>query len=156
MISKEFEDTIKIIRKRLNQKNIRWILVGSTNLAIQGMNITPKDLDILVQYSDLEIIKSLFSDYNTSDIKKLKPLVAGQDAWEVKSIIKNVEVQFFSERTGEYIRRLVANKIVKLKLNALEIPCFSLEDEAETYAKTNRKNKADLIENFLRTTKDLR
>lgn len=149
MINKEFEKVIKIIDERMKENNIKWALVGSTNLAIQGMKIIPRDLDILVQWSDLESIKSIFLDYNPNEINKLKPFVKGQQAWEMKVIINNIEVQFFSEKAGEYVKRLLSNKIIKIKLDNLEIPCFTLEDEAQTYEKTNRKQKSDMINNFL-------
>ena len=150
MISKEFETVIKIISKKLNQESIKWSLVGSTNLAIQGMNVSPRDLDILVKWSDLKKIKAIFSQYNPSEIKKLMPFIDGQKAWEMKTIINDIEVQFFSEKVGEYVKRLLPNKIIKIKLNNLEIPCSSLEDEAQIYENTNRKNKADMINDFLK------
>ncbi len=111
MISKKFEDVLNIISQKLNQESIKWSLVGSTNLAIQGMNINPIDLDILVKWSDLKKIKDIFSGYNPSEIKKLMPFIEGQQAWEMKTIINDIEVQFFSEKVGEYVKRLLPNKI---------------------------------------------
>ncbi len=134
----------------MEKNSLKWALVGSTNLSLQGMEVIPRDLDILVKWSDLETIKSIFSNYNPSEIKKLKPLVKGQQAWEIKMIIHNIKVNFFSEKSGEYVKRLLANKIIRIKLNNIEVPCFTLEDEAQTYAKTNRQHKADIINNFLK------
>lgn len=149
-MSKTFVEAIKIIDEKLNQKGIKWALVGSTNLALQGMNVTPRDLDILINYPNLEAVKFIFLDYNPSKIKELKPFIKGQQAWEVRAIINNTEVQFFSEKNGEYARKLHANRLITIKLNNINIPCFSLKDEAQIYAETNRKDKAEIINKFLK------
>lgn len=150
MISKEFEKVIKIINERFRKNKIQWALIGSTNMAIQGIKVIPRDLDIVVHLSDLKKIKSIFSEYNPSEIMELKPFTKEQ-VWEVKVIIENIEVQVLGERTtGEYVRRLLPNQLVKIKLDGADIPCFTLEAEAQTYAATKRQHKADLINNFLR------
>ncbi len=150
MISEGFQEVIKIINERLRLHKIRWALIGSTNMAIQGMNVTPRDLDIVVQLSDLDKMKSVFSDYNPSEIKELKPFME-EPAWDIKMIVNNIEVQILGEKnSGEYVRKLLANQLIKINLAGIEIPCFTLEAEAQTYLETKRQAKADLINNFLR------
>lgn len=83
MITEKFKKTIKIIHKRLENNKINWALVGSTNMQLQGMNVQPHDLDVVVQLKDLEKMREIFSDYTVSAVKKLKPLT-NEQAWEVK------------------------------------------------------------------------
>lgn len=150
MITEKFKKAIKIIHKILENNKIKWALVGSTNMQLQGMNVQPHDLDIVVQLKDLEKTQEIFSEYNVSDIKELKPLT-DEPAWEVKLEINNVECQIFAQLdTGEYVRKLLANKLEKIRLENVEIPCFTLEAEAQTYAETNRENKSNLIQEFLK------
>jgi predicted nucleotidyltransferase len=47
VISRKFIRVLKIISKKLENQKIKWVLVGSTSLALQGVNIKPKDIDIL-------------------------------------------------------------------------------------------------------------
>jgi len=133
----------------MNENKIKWALIGSTNMQLQGMNVNPHDLDIVVQLKDLEKIREIFSDYNASAIKELKPLT-NEPGWEVKLNIENVEVHILGERdTGEYVSKLLSDRLTKIKIDDIKIPCFTLEAEAQTYAETNREHKAHLIQEFL-------
>ncbi len=150
MLNENFKDALKIIQKRLTENNIKWAVVGSTNIQLQGMSVQPRDLDIVVQLQDLKKIREIFSDYDASDIKELKPLT-DELSWEVKVEIKGIEIQIFGQKnTGEYVSKLLTNQITKLRLDNIEVPGFTLEAEAQTYSETNRKHKAQLIQEFLK------
>ena len=149
MINKEFKEVIKIVSKKMEQNGIKWALIGSTNMALQGMDVNPRDIDLVVKLSDLKKMKSIFSNYRLSEIKELKPFT-GESVWDIKIRINNIEIEILGEKdNGEYVRKLLANRIVKIRLDEIEIPCFALEAESQTYAETNKKHKADMINNFL-------
>ena len=149
MISNNFQEALKILAKKFNQNNIKWALIGSTNMAFQGIDIIPHDLDIVIQFEDLQEITSLFSEYNPSPINELSPL-NDKPAWEIKLKIHNVEVQILGEKDdGEYVNKLLGNKIIIKNLDNLKIPCFTLEAEAQTYEETHRPDKAKIIKEFL-------
>jgi len=148
-MNEKFKEVIRIIHQRLD--GIKWALVGSTNMQLQGIPIQPRDLDICVRRIDLEELKELFSDYPISNINELKPFNTEQ-SWEVKIIISHVEVQFFGQNdTGEYVSKLLADRIIQIKLDDIMIPCFTLDAEEQTYAETHREQKAHLIREFLST-----
>ena len=150
MLNENFKDALKIIQKRLTENNIKYAVVGSTNMQLQGMNVQPHDLDIVVRLQDLEKIREIFSDYKASDIKELKPLT-DELSWEVRAEIEGVQVQVFGQKnTGEYVRKLLANQMTQVRLDNIEVPCFTLEAEAQTYSETNRKHKTQLIQEFLK------
>ena len=72
-------------------------------------------------------------------------------AWEVKFILNGIEVQILGENDeGDYVMKLIANRVVYLDLNGIRIPCFTLEAEEQTYRETNREKKANMIREFLR------
>lgn len=149
MMNENFKKAIKIIRKLTSKNKIKWALIGSTNMQLQWIKSTPRDLDIIVQLKDLEKIREIFSEYNPSVIKELK-YPTNETSWEVKLKIENVEVQFSGEKdTGEYVRKLLTDKLTKKKIDNLQIPCFTLEAEAQAYLETNREHKAKLIQKFL-------
>ncbi|MGV8171452.1 MAG: nucleotidyltransferase domain-containing protein [Candidatus Woesearchaeota archaeon] len=150
MVDSRFIHAIKIIHQLLNENNISWALIGSTNMQLQGMNVNPRDLDIVVQLKDLEQMEKIFSDYNASDVRKLPPMT-DEPGWEVKIDINGVDVQILGERdTGEYVSKLLAEKLIRIHLDNIDIPCFTLEAEAQTYAETKREHKANLIREFLK------
>lgn len=150
MINERFKETIRIVHKSLNENKIKWALIGSANMQLQGMDVQPHDLDVVVQLKDLEKMREIFSGYNASAVKELKPLT-DEPAWEVGIKIGDVSVQFFAQMdTGVYANKLLTNKLAKIRLENIEIPCFTLGAEAQAYAETDREHKADLIRRFLR------
>src|SRR3989338_2650607 len=97
MLSEKFKKAIKIIYTLLSEHKVKWALIGSTNMQLQGMNVNPHDLDIVVQFTDLEKMRNIFSAYTASDKKELKPLT-DELGWEIKIDIGDVEVQILSQR----------------------------------------------------------
>ncbi len=151
MISENFKEAIKTIYGKLESSNIKWALVGSTNMQLQGMETHPRDLDIIMQYRNLGEIPELFSDYSASPVKELYSLT-GRKVWEVTATINNVGVQFIgSDDKDVYVRKLLASKLTLIDLDNVKIPCFTLEAEMQTYRETNRENKAEIIKKFLFT-----
>lgn len=153
MINQDIKNAIKIIHKRLDDNQIKWALVGSTNMKLQGMETEPRDLDIVMQHEDLEKVSKIFSDYSASAVMELESLT-DKPAWEVNVKINGAEVQFIAgEERDVYVSKLLANQITYIKLDYVEIPCFTLEAESQAYKETNREHKAHLIQEFLSTRK---
>jgi len=150
MVSQYIQEAIKTIHKKIGH-DIKWALVGSTNMQIQGMQIEPRDLDIVIQHKDLERVSKIFSDYSASNVIKLKTF-SGKPAWEVRATINSVEIQFFGgDEKDIYVIKLLSGKIIMIELDGIKIPCFTLEAESQTYKETNREHKANLIQEFLST-----
>jgi predicted nucleotidyltransferase len=151
MVNQNIKDAIKTIHERLTNNDIKWALVGSTNMQLQEMHVEPRDLDIVIQHRDLEKISKIFFDYSASPVKEIETL-SGKPAWEVKAIIGNVEIQFFGgDENDVYVSKLLSGRTVLVKLDGIEIPCFTLEAESQAYMETNREHKAHLIQEFLST-----
>ena len=149
MINKKLKEIIILVAKKLKKVNIKWALIGSTNLTLQGVNILPHDLDIVVESNSLRKVKKIFEEFRLSEFKETIPMT-DKPAWEMRLNIMGVDVQIFGEKNnGIYVSRLLANKLIYVGLENIEIPCFSLEAEMEAYSETNRNDKVKLIKNFL-------
>lgn len=162
MISPQFKDAIRIIYERMNSKDFSWAFIGSTNCTLQGMDLSPRDLDLVVRLSNLKHIPQMFKDYSPSKIEKLMPSkdsawtnkLANHPAFNVRANIEGIEMQILGEKDdGEYVSKLVANRIIYVAFNGLKLPCFTLEAEAEAYEETYRLKKADKIREFLKNFK---
>jgi len=57
---------LKIIAEKLDNANILWMLIGSTNLSLQGLDILPRDLDITITHKQIKKAREIFSEYNCS------------------------------------------------------------------------------------------
>jgi len=149
MINKKLKEVIILVAKKFKKVNIKWALIGSTNLTLQGVDILPHDLDIVVESNNLRKIKKIFEEFKPSEFKETIPMT-DKPAWEMRLNIMGVDVQIFGEKNnGIYVSKLLANKLTYVGLENIEIPCFSLEAEMEAYSEKNRNDKVELIRNFL-------
>ncbi len=64
---KKIVDVLKFLNKRLNK--VKWVLVGSTSLMVQGVDVFPHDIDILTSKRDIRKIEKLLEKH---EIKRLR------------------------------------------------------------------------------------
>lgn len=146
MFNKEFSKVLTEVAEKLNKSKIKWTLIGSTNLTLQGMEFTPRDIDIVISYNNIKKIKKLFANFIIKESGEL----ANGDGLEVKYLMDNIEVQFcFEYDTGFYLKKINQNGIIYKKLGLINISCFQLSDEAAAYRYLGRDSKAKIIEDFI-------
>ena len=159
MISESFEQALVIISTTMAGSQIKYALVGSVNQALQGIALFPKDLDLVTQFQDLQEFHLLFRDYSPSNIAEMRP-DAADSAWTAKLerhpasgfyfSIGRVPVQVLGERAdGDYVSKLLCNRLTYLDVRNQKLPCFTLEAEAEAYEDIFRADKAARIRDFL-------
>jgi hypothetical protein len=149
MINKKFKETIKLICTRFRGKNIDWAIIGTTNLALQGIKIEPKDLDIVVNKYSLKMIENLFNNFIVQPIRKQKSVIKDiPDFYELKLKIKSVDVHISGEEKGSPFLKGMKNKKM-IRLENINVPCLSLKAGMKVYSKMGRKSKVKLIKKFL-------
>lgn len=153
MISQDFSNALKEVSALMGNR-LKWAVVGSTNLALQGLPVTPNDLDIAVFISDLRPARALFRHYSPTQVDQARS--SGSDIlFDFRCRIGNIPVQVFSDHdSGSYSRKLLSNRIVRVKLGTSIIPCFTLEAEAQAYDETGRPQKSVMIKEFLKKHAD--
>jgi len=140
---------LKILAKRMT--NIDWAVIGSTNMVLQGMDVSPKDIDAVVSIKDFDRLLDIFPDVIKRGKEKINT-ISGKPVWDIKLKIENTEIQILTEpKDGTYVTKLLSRKIVKIKIDNVLIPCLSLKAEAQAYRETAREQKAELIEDYLKT-----
>jgi len=144
------KETLKFVAEKLNGIQLRWALIGSANLSLQGMDVVPNDVDILVDFLDKKKVGDLFLEEKKISDSKLK----NGEGEENTYLIEGVEVQFcFEYSHGFYFQFFENDRFEKIKLESVEIPCNRLEDEALAYEYLGRKEKAESIKEFLKNQK---
>ncbi len=63
MVSEKILSALKIVYDRLCNQNVFWIASGSTSLAIQGVDVSIGDIDILTNLNDIYRIDELLADF---------------------------------------------------------------------------------------------
>ncbi|MDP3779368.1 MAG: hypothetical protein Q8R30_04995 [bacterium] len=153
MISAEFINAIKIVEERMKGAHMNWAVIASSNLALQGMDVAPNDLDVVVRRDDLHKISDLFHDFNASDVGELLTL-NGKPAWDVAMKVGQVAVQFLGEHdSGPYVEKLLKQRIKNCPVDGYGVPCLTLDAEVEAYSQTGRWKKAKMVSEFLQAKK---
>lgn len=57
-----FEAVLVALRERLQTSSIPWAIMGSTNLALQGLSIEPNDIDVQTTAEGATVIEEQFHD----------------------------------------------------------------------------------------------
>lgn len=141
-----FFSALKILIERL--KGVDFALIGTFNLSIQGIDVSPNDLDILTDEAGIYKIGEIFDG----------PIVqANSGPWkETEFIIGDVEVQATSTQNNPLRPMDYKKHIISIEKEGIQIPCMSLESELDFYKKAGRekdKLKVGLIESRLKLQK---
>lgn len=144
MISLVYKKAIKILHSKLSNSDIEWYITGKTNLALQGIRVKPSHLGILIHNTDLDKFLKLFPEFRKSEIIELE----NGEAKEFTMDVAGVEVMVCAEYPhGTYW--VVMNSSILLKIDDIQVPCFSLESDRDAYIKLGMLDRAELIDKFL-------
>lgn len=127
-------------------EGVDYAFIGSANLYIQGLDVSPRDIDIFTTVDGIHEIDRLLSEYRTKDIYFDE--TEGRNSFRSFYSMDGVEIEVLGNRNNLYrtIDSLKHKKLIATK--GVYLPCVSLEDELETYTKMGRTDTVLLIENF--------
>ncbi|MCL4455471.1 MAG: hypothetical protein M1157_07540 [Deinococcus sp.] len=146
----------RLIYSRLEQSGTNWVLTGSLAFAMQGLPLSPRDIDIQTDKEGAYRFGELFAEYVRHPVG---PDRAGE---RIRShlgdfVINGVQVQVMGalqKRTSAHREWEPPTDIGRHKcyveFEGMKVPVLSLSYEAEAYRKMGREERADLIERFLK------
>lgn len=149
MVERRIIEALKVVYAKFKDEEIRWVLIGTTSLALQGLDIVIRDIDILTDRAGAFMIGELLREY------EVKPVEFGRSGifesyygvFEIEDCIVEVMGEL-KERIGEgwlsAIQRLDCPKIVQIE--GMGIPVSSLEEQLMAYERLGRKGDLASIE----------
>lgn len=141
MNEQNIKEILQTILDILQNKEFIWRLEGSANLKIQGMEVLIQDLDITTNDEGIEIFRNALKNYIVKDFFSQKTngrsLVCDINGFEV-------EINSYGDRELDMF-----DKTEKILWNDLQIPILPLEYAKKFYELINRKEKVDLISEYL-------
>ncbi len=153
MLTEKQNNVLKIIFEALNELNLSWMLIGSANHVIQGMDRTPSDIDLIVETKyELQKIENRFK-YNKENGIEFKEY-DGYSMYELNLSFDSIPVQII----GEYRRKDGQNVWGELDgfsgkkyimYERMNLPCLSLHQEYNAYIITDRRKKAYKIKELI-------
>ncbi len=137
-----FIKALRVIDRKLKGKNIDWVLVGSTSLALQGVEIQPKDIDLLTDEEGAYRIGELLREYEIEPVKFRESRLFKSFFGEYKILGVEVEVMGnLEERLRDRWLSLSGRLRTKrwVKVNEMKVPVSSLREQLKVYEKLGRE-----------------
>lgn len=120
---KELMTTIVVkIAKRLQDKELKWLVGGSGSLMIHGVAVVPNDIDIVADPADYENVVNGLGDYVTG------PTVTHDDTKTTPFQVDDVECEVI-------MHSIDPADLDPQLLNGVTVPVYKLENEYQYYKK---------------------
>lgn len=157
-IPNEYLSVLEFLTKKLLK--VHWVLVGSLSLALQGVNIRPKDIDILTDKAGALKCNELLKDFCLEPIKwsKTDTFASYFGKFRIKNLLVEImgDLEIKDQNTWRKIEsRLKAVRSVQI--NDIRVPVSPLKEQLESYQKLNREKdrlRVQLIKEKLDNQRD--
>ncbi|MCL2002125.1 hypothetical protein FWG76_01835 [Candidatus Saccharibacteria bacterium] len=139
---------VKVIADRIGERNIRWILSGSTSLRLQGVDVDVNDIDIVTDEHGARGLDELLAAYRTK--KSAYSSTENYRSIYGKYRINDVDVDIMANfqyklKSGEWSDINVWSEVGVFDYNGMRLPVLSLEQELKEYESMGRADKAARI-----------
>lgn len=154
MIPEKSLEVFRFIYRRLEGEEINWVLTGSLAFAMQGLPLTPRDIDIQTDRQGAYRFGELFAEFVTH------PVGTDRAGERLRSHfgdfqIEGVQVQVMGdlqkrespEHEWEPPTDLDRHKRW-LEFGGMRVAVLDLEYEAESYRKMGRLERAELLRSY--------
>lgn len=151
MLNHSFREALKLVCSMLGPKKVEWALIGSANMALQGIPIIPNDLDLATDILNLPICADVFKRYLEEPPIKIPSSGGFPEYYKLKLIIKSVQVEVCCRADDVYGIKLKEGRVILVGLDGFKVPCLCLDAEAEACMELGKDIKAGMIERFLKS-----
>jgi len=149
MIDSKIVKVLKLIESKLRGSGVRWVLAGSVSLALQGVNVSPNDIDILTDKEGAFEINRIFKDYEVKPVRFRRSRFFQSYFGEFE--IEGVKVEVMGDLKelvkGEWRSlswRLSTSRIIEVE--GIKLPVSPLEDQLKSYQALRRKKNSSKIQ----------
>ncbi len=146
-LSSDITKALDIIAKKFEGKGIRWVIITSCGLALQGLDFHPKDIDILTDERGLQQINLLLNEFKLELSRHKKSALL--DSIISTFVICNCRIEIlcnFKVKSAKNKRWYSLNKFLEYTHNTniseTKLPCLTLAKSIELYQLMGRKKDA--------------
>jgi len=152
-LNNEIIRVLKKLYKILEKEKIFWILSGSVSLAIQGVDVEPKnDIDILTDKKGSKEIYILLKEYCIQE-----PIYSSTNTYRSYFgvyMIDNIQVEVMGDfqyklKNSNWSQKNHLHSIHKIIYKGMNLPTLEVSQELQEYKNLDRLDKVEKIEQFL-------
>ncbi len=144
-----FVEVLSTIARALDEHSITWALTGSTSFVLQGVPLTPNDIDIQTTETGAYEIERLFSEQvidpvTLSEAEMIRSHYGRLDFDGVPVEIMGALEKRRDDGSWDGPVDVTAHRTY-VPLEGVQIPVLSLEYEAKAYEHLGRDERAELL-----------
>ncbi|MBN2458880.1 hypothetical protein JXB28_01220 [Candidatus Woesearchaeota archaeon] len=143
---------LKTITEKLKGHDIDWVLIGSTNLALQGVDVEVHDIDLITDQQGGERMAELLKEYITKpfEYSEKGPFRSYYSILDIHGIKAEIIAEMqYKLRSGEWSDKSRVAEKKMIEYQGLEVPVWDLKKEYEDYNLMGREEKAQKIKEFM-------
>jgi hypothetical protein len=151
MLPPEHLNVLRKLYSKLDGSEVNWVVTGSVSFCLQGVPVSPNDIDIQTDESGAYEIERTFKDFLVRKVKfsstdRIRSHFGALMIDGVQVEIMGAIQKFYDGEWEDPIDIDRHKKIVTLE--DMEIPVLNLSYEAEAYRRFGRLEMADKIKRY--------
>lgn len=153
MIARCYLDALRIVCDRLSDCSVNWAITGSLGLALQGVPVEIHDIDLLTDEAGAYAIEQRLAEFVTREVshrvdQKIRSHFGVLTINGVRvEIIGDAETRRSDGKWQEPWDLTQNTRLVNV--HGLQVPALSLACEYKAYRRLGRKEKAELLREWL-------
>jgi hypothetical protein len=136
MNDKKFYDILKVLDEKINGL-LNYRIEGSGGLKINGMNVVPNDIDVVVDEVAYEKLKKSFKEFI---IRERRVEYKGSLVFECEVLDEEVEFWLYDE-----VEKRMLDRVLLKDFEGLKFKVLSLNAAIEFYSMIGRNDKVKMI-----------
>jgi len=147
--------TLHILCNRLDGTGITWAITGSIGMALQGVDLTPHDIDLQSDGASIQALAEKLSDYMVEPLHWKTG--RGTRSYFAVCNVEGMQVELMAglEKRGADGKWSPAPPLSEItrwvEFDDMRLPVLDLHYECEAYRAMGRFDKVKLMEDFLST-----
>lgn len=152
-MERRFLDGLREIHKRLKTSRVSWAVVGSTGLALRGVPLDPRDIDLMTDREGAYELERALSEFVTEKVflrnsERLRSHFGRLDINGVDVEIMGDLRILLPDGTWEKLVDMDQSKQTVM-FEGMSLPVLSLECEYAASLKLGRAERADMVRRHL-------
>lgn len=150
MMPDNFRYAVMVLAKGMDGAPVQWAIVSGTSIALQGVDVTPGDIDVATSKEGLEYFTARFplSMQGPPVPRRPRP---GPEHLNLPLMMFQAPIEVFGEDDDDiFYSRIKAGRIVPVDVDGVSVPCLSLEANLEVLRIREKHDKAALLEDYLK------
>lgn len=145
---------LRALYTRINFQSINWAITASCGLALQGVPVSVRDIDLLTDHAGASRLQQLFAAEITRPVQRsaAETIQSNYGAFLLEGYVFEIigDVQYrFADGRWEDPLDFTPHKHF-LHVDSMTLPVLTLDYEYENYVKLGRAEKVQLLGEWLR------